>query len=80
MSAIKYLEAWTQAVATKTEEPLKSLLHASIYMHSPRYRESTPKEEYLQWCVNEGPASIGDFKVLHEVDGVMVGTMCNIWL
>ena len=28
----------------------------------------------LQWCVNEGPDSIGDFKVLHEADGIMVGT------
>lgn len=79
MSAIKYLESWNQTVATKTEEPLASLLHNSIYMHSPKYGESTLKEDHLQWCVNEGPDSIGDFKFLHEVDGVMVGTQCNIW-
>ena len=74
MSAIKYLEAWNQTMYTKTEEPLASLLHDSFHMHSPRHGESTPKEEHLKWCVNEGPDSIGDFKVLYEANGVMVGT------
>ena len=69
MSAIKYLEAWNQTMSTKTEEPLASLLHDSFHMHSPRHGESTPKAEHLKWCVNEGPDSIGDFKVLYpEMD------------
>ena len=72
MLAIKYLEAWNQTMSTKAEEPLASLLHDSFHMHSPRHGESTPKEEHLKWCVNEGPDSIGDFKVLYEANGVMV--------
>ena len=43
-------------------------------MRSSGYGESNPREEHRQWCVNEGPDSIGDFKVLHEAAGVMVGT------
>jgi hypothetical protein len=37
MSEIKYLEAWNQTMATKTEEPLASLLHDPFHMHSPRH-------------------------------------------
>lgn len=74
MSAIKYLEAWNQTMSSKSKEPLSSLLHDSFHMVNPRTGQNTPKEEHLDWCVTEGADSIGDFKVLHEADGIMVGT------
>ncbi len=43
-------------------------------MTNLRSGQNTTKEEHLNWFVTKGADSIGDFKLLHVADGVMVGT------
>jgi hypothetical protein len=75
MAAIEYLEAWTETFTKKTKEPLASMLDDAFTFQSPRHGSKDSKEDHLNWCVSDDrPSHIGNWDILHEADGVMVGT------
>ena len=59
----------------KTKEPLASMLDDAFTFNSPRHGTKDSKKNHLNWCVSDDrPSHIGNWNILHEVDGVMVGT------
>ena len=71
MDAIKFLRAWSESIAKKSQQPLASFLYDGCAIEHIGRKKFQIKAEHLTWCVEN---TIADFKIFYDDNAVCSGS------